>query len=384
MSWAQRSDKVIAQGCGTYSKHRSQFIEGVYPTHCIGGGSGYIYVEEEGKKKHLIDFMGACGANLRGTQNSHSLPHIIEVEVAELLVERIQCIDKLKFLKTGSEACSAARRIAMGYTSKSEGVSLGYHGWHIPFMAEENLGIGYMQQDHYNCKDLKHLIHTLTDEPYNHLWAYCIIEPVQLSIGVQAELEEIRKICTEKGIILIFDEIITGFRVPHYTISNWWGIQPDLICLGKGLANGYPLAVVGGKKEIMDTPDYFISSTFSGEVASLANAKKNIVEITEKRLKGFWELGKWFRSSFNKISPHLQLNGYATRAQLEGEYKDMFMQQMLRKGYFFGKAWFLNMSHTKLVLEKCLEDAAESLTAIQRGIVRLEGKPSQEVFKRNG
>jgi len=240
MTYKQRSDKVIAQGCGTYSKRADQFIEGVYPTHCIGGGGGYIYGSNE---VHYLDFVNALGSNLRGHQNNHSIPHTVEVEVAELIVHKIKCIDKLKFLKTGSEACSAAVRIARAFTGWEFGFGVGYHGWHNSFIEQENPGKGCVNEEYQKCADLEDLIdHLIGDETI----AYVIIEPVQLSIGVQAELQEIRRLCTKQGIVLIFDEIITGFRVPHYTISNWWGIQPDLICLGKALGNGFPLAVVGG------------------------------------------------------------------------------------------------------------------------------------------
>jgi len=400
----KRAEKVIAQGTGTYSKRWDQHIEGVYPSHCIGGGNAYLYGSDE---KHYLDFNNGCGSNLRGHKANYSIPHVVEVEVAEMIVKRVECIDKLKFLKTGSEACSAAVRIARAYQKIHGnedrrypgisinfgigGIGLGYHGWHNSFIHEERPGVGTIEEGYRKKGSLEEIIEDLINgdeenKQYREYVStdYVIIEPVMLSLNVQPQLEEIRRLCTEKGIVLIFDEIITGCRVPELTISNWWGIQPDLICLGKALGNGYPLALVGGKKEIMDTPDYFVSSTHSGESLSLHSAKENLEYLTKERLQNFWDLGKWFRAEFNKLSPTVQIDGYATRGELHGGHKDLFMQEMCKKGYFFGKAFFLNMSTSKKLLEETLRDASDTLQDIRRGMVKLEGKPSQEVFKRNG
>jgi len=228
---------------------------------------------------------------------------------------------------------------------------------------------------------LETLITALKNDYYNA----CIIEPVQLDINTRNLLRNLRQVCIEEGTILIFDEVITGWRVPKYTVSNWFDIQPDLICLGKAIGAGNPLAVVGGRADIMETPDYFVSSTFGGEVNSLISASALLERLTEERLDRFWDLGGWFIDSFNKIGKeaNVQIFGYNTRGELRGENSYLFMQEMIKKGYLFGKAFFLSLMHTRPMLEKCLADASETISDIIVGKVKFEGPKPKPIFKRN-
>ncbi|MEI8377694.1 MAG: aminotransferase class III-fold pyridoxal phosphate-dependent enzyme, partial [bacterium] len=106
---------------------------------------------------------------------------------------------------------------------------------------------------------------------------------------VKEKLLTIRKICDTYDIPLIFDEIITGCRVPNFTVANWYGIQPDLICMGKALAGGYPLSVLGGLKKIMSNRDVFVSYTFSGLPVALYRAIEVMHELDDVTLQDFWQ-----------------------------------------------------------------------------------------------
>jgi glutamate-1-semialdehyde aminotransferase len=204
-----------------------------------------------------------------------------------------------------------------------------------------------------------------------------------LDLNVKDKLKKLRNVCTNQKIVLIFDEIITGFRFPQYCVSNHFGITPDIICLGKAIAGGHPLSVVGGKKKYMNTPDYFISSTFAGETTSIREALLTLDLLSVDKLQELWDRGKWFRSEFNKISPKIQLNGYPTRSvwQAEETYKAIFWQEMLKRGYLFGKAFFLMFSHTEEILKKTLKDSKEVINNMDN--YKLEGDLPKEVFKRN-
>jgi glutamate-1-semialdehyde aminotransferase len=383
MTYKERAEKVLAQGTGTYSKRWDQLVDGVYDTHAIGGQDGVIWFPS-GKK---IDFVNGLGSNLLpGSMNNFSVPHVLEVEVAENIIDRIKCIDKLKFLKTGSAACVAAVRIARAYTGRERVLGIGYHGWHNIFISAEIPGKGCAYERYYKFNTLDDLLQYFDIDThfYNYPVAAIIIEPVMLELNVYDKLMRLRELCTKYRIVLIYDEIVTGFRVPQYCIANYFDIKPDLICLGKAMANGWPISVVGGRQSIMDTLDYFISTTFSGELASLEKAKEAITYITKERLEDLWLLGIDFQQSFNEISDKIQLYGLPTRMAWKGEevFKAIFWQEMWKRGYFLGKLFFLSFNHTQDILDTFLLVAKEVIKEIEAGKIKLEGSLPKEVFKR--
>lgn len=380
-SWNERAKESIAQGCLTYSKRADQFIEGVYPTHAIDGDGCRMLTPMP-----LVDYVCGLGSNLIDIQNNYSLPSIFEVELAERVKGLFPCIDRLKFLKTGSDACSAAIRIARAFTGGKWVLGSGYHGWHDAFISAEDPGCGTLKGDQYYEKaaSLDQVIEYLNDGRIIR-YAAVIIEPVQLDMNVRPQLEVIRRLCSEKGIVLIFDEVITGFRFLDYSVANHFGIQPDLICLGKALGNGYPISIVGGREDIMETPGYFISTTFAGEAHGLTQALDTLDFLTEEKIEALWERGERFQREFNELSPQLQLVGYGTRAELQGDdrLKSLFMQEMVKRGYFFGRAFFITHAHTKHILSQTLKEARSVMESIDRGEVQLEGQMPRPVFRRN-
>jgi len=381
-TWDERAEKVIAQGCLTYSKRSDQYVKGLYPTHVEGADPMGKLECTDGKSYY--DFVGGLGANLIQPHNSFTLPTVMEVILAEKIVERIKCIDKLRFLKTGSDACSAAVRIARAYTGKSFGIGSGYHGWHNSFIEQENPGVGCVDESYLKCKHLTEII-----DSCNVNVGYCIIEPVMLDMSDEhiQNLRKLREICTKYGIVLIHDEVILGYRTPQYCMSNYLDIQPDLICLGKAMANGHPLSVVGGKKEIMDTPDYFVSSTFAGDEMSLFNSILIHDFIDENPIEELWERGKWFQEEMNKALKKIdvRLVGIPTRATWAGNEtnKALFWQEMLKQGYLFGKAFFLMYMYTDAMLKTVIREAHNVCESIKNNNVKLEGDLPKEVFARN-
>jgi glutamate-1-semialdehyde aminotransferase len=348
----------------------------------------YLYTPEG---KRYLDFSGGLGSNLRRPNNNYTLPSTKEVVLAERLKEIFPFIDKLKFLKTGSEACQAAIRIARAHTKDNIVIGQGYHGWHNCFIASERPGAGCIYESYSKFPTLDMIIEYIKsnskekDPNRQCKIAAVIIEPVALNMHVREKLQLIRNLCTANKIVLIFDEIITGFRFPKYCVSNYFEIEPDLICFGKAMAGGYTLSVVGGKAKYMDTPDYFVSSTFAGEASALNEALSMLDFLSEEKLQELWDRGAWFQEQFNGISSNIELYGYPTRAVWEGEkgYKDAFWELMCERGYIVGKAHFLMFSHTKEILEKFLKDAREVIEFLDNNPYGLKGKPSQEVFKRN-
>jgi glutamate-1-semialdehyde 2,1-aminomutase len=386
--WQKRAESVIAQGALTYSKRSDQFVKGIFPTH-LKGGRGCHVTAADGKR--YVDFCGGLGSNLLGCDNNFSLPTIYEVELAEKIRARIPCCEKLRILKTGSEGCQAAVRIARAYTGKKLVLGVGYHGHHSVFISAEKPGAGTFYEEYIKYPSIMDLL--ATDK---RNIAAVIVEPVQLDINVRDELLKLREFCTRREIVLIFDEVITGFRVPMYCVANYLGVQPDIMVMGKAMASGWPLAVVGGKKEIMDTPGWFVSSTFAGEISSIKRALKVIKYVTPERIGVLWMWGRFFQEKFNAISPAIQLKGIPTKAVFVGDEltKNLFWQEMCKRGYLFFKAWHITFAHIKrtfwqwlfcreTTIDRTLRVCREVIKEIEAGNVKLEGELCKEVFVRH-
>jgi glutamate-1-semialdehyde 2,1-aminomutase len=385
----QRAELAIAHGALTNSKRPQCFIKGVYPTHLQHGAGCKLF---DGKNSYF-DFICGLGTNLLGyahgevTDSMHSamvggaslsLSSQLEVSAAERVKELFPFIDRLRFLKTGSDACSASVKIARAFTGKKHVYSEGYHGHNDEFVGLSPPHLGVIPS-HY-MHPLPANFHDMASDT-----AAVIVEPVmtEMTDARRAWLNQLRDFCSSHNIVLIFDEVITGFRVPGMSIATHWGIKPDLICLGKAIANGMPLSVVGGRLDIMECGEYFISSTYAGERVSLAAALKvmNLLD-TKYRIQELWDAGAKFQKRFNALEPtKLQINGYPTRGVFVGDklVKDLFWQESIKAGMLFGSSFFFNFPHIAIsdfVLSAC-EDI---FRRIRMGAVQLEGEPSASPF----
>lgn len=390
--WIERSKNVFAQGFpGTNSKRWTQFIQNIYPSHTHGHGIGPYLYDFCGTK--YLDFMAGLGAISLGYNNSkvveavkrqvdkgciHSLPTTLAVEVAEMISAIIPSAEKVRFLKNGDDAARAAIRISRTYNDRSIILCDGYHGHSDIFssLSEPALGI----KDSFQIFPLK-------ENPNLGNVSAVIVEALKLDMSDEYRiwLTNLRQECKKTGTLFILDEIVTGFRVPEFTIANLWHLEPDIILLGKGIANGWPLSVVAGKKEIMDCGNYFISTTFSEDACSLAACKATLQEIQIKNLKDLLYYGKRLQDRLNQLHPDIKWEGWGTRAMLNvtNETTALFMQEMCKAGFLFGKAHFFNFSHLEANIENIVMNMAEAVVdRIKQGQVQLEGKMPEETFKR--
>lgn len=375
-----RQEAAIAHGALTNSKRTSCFVKGMYPTHFSKQQGCYSW---DSKGNKYIDFVSGLGSNILGFCHEEvnrsitdqlrngitfSLATEIEIKAAEKVKELFPWVDRVRFLKTGSEACNAAIRIARTKTGTIPIYSDGYHGWGDEFtsLTPPNFGVP------------PNLNITKATYPPAGTSAL-IVEPVLTDSSQKRmiELSDMRKRCDETGTLLIFDEIITGFRYPKYGVSNGVLNPPDLICLGKAMGNGMPISCVAGKKEIMECDEYFVSSTFAGETLSLAAAYKTMSLLqTKYDLNNLWDKGAQFLFQFNQIwSEGLIIEGYPTRGVFKGDLlaKALFWQEAIKGGLFFGPSFFFNFSHID-VMDSVLSSCASILGRIRTGSVTLEGE----------
>lgn len=388
-TWQNRSELAIAGGALTNSKRPQCFVQGVYPTH-LARGQGCMVWDTDGKK--YVDFVCGLGANLLGYGNTEiahavsarlkdgislSLGTPLEVEAAEQIKALFPFVDRIRFLKTGSDACTAAIRIARTYRNKGKVFSEGYHGWHDEFVSLTPPALGvYGEFPTEKLTDIQDI---------DYETAAVIVEPIQTNDGPERVtwLRALRERCTQVGAVLIFDEVITGLRFPGHSVARRLGIIPDLICLGKAIGGGLPLSVVGGRREIMECGEYFVSSTFAGDTAALAASLKTFQLVTTKYdIQHLWEKGEAFQRSFNAIHPEgIRIQGYGTRGAFVGDEmtKALFWQEACRAGLLFGPSVFFCFPHMD-VLDPVLNACRDILTRIQTGSVKLIGELPKSPF----
>jgi glutamate-1-semialdehyde 2,1-aminomutase len=347
-----RAQDCIAQGALTNSKNPNSHVLGVYPTHATRGNGAYLY---DTMGNRYVDYICGLGVNLLGynfppvvdavkgaAQHgfSHSLPTVYEVLAAEALKEVFVFVDKWKFLKSGSEACSAAIRMARAYSGRDLVLSNHYHGWSDDFVSLTEPARGVPKRSFIRKLD--------SDNDLSNV-AAVIIEPVTDEWNDERirYLHDLREKCTKAGALLIFDEVVTALRFKNNSVAAAAGVIPDLIVIGKTIAQGMPLAAVGGKRAVMDG-DYFVSTTYAGEICSL-NACIATLNTLQKnpfyRLERLWEAGERFITKFNKIAaPYVQLKAYPTRGVFTGEplNKALLFQEACKAGILLCNSWFYN------------------------------------------
>lgn len=382
-SWLNRSSAVIAQGALTNSKRPEAYVKGVFPTHLTRGEGCYVY-DYVGNR--YLDFVSGLGCNILGYGHpkiteavtavlsrgpSLSLPSTLEVEVAEKLCW-ITEFDRVKFVKSGTEACMAAVRIAKAYEDGSV-FSDGYHGHSDAFVSLMEPGLGKYQT-------LKS--YELSGNALPHCKIF-IVEPLKLDLE-KDKIKTAEWMSRKKT--MIFDEIVTGFRVPQNFIYKEWEMRPDILCLGKALANGYPLAAVLMDKKYAEN-DYFVSGTYYGEMVSLAACKATLEELEKKKISELFYYGNRLMDGINNIVKDIgvELRGYGTRGMWDNEQREtaLVMQELCKSGVLIGRAHFFNYAHLEAGIEEWfLNILTDVVTKIKRGGVTLEGDAPRNSFRR--
>lgn len=337
----------------------------------------------------------------------YSLSSRLELELAELLCNIIPSAEKVKFLKTGSEAVSGAVRIARAYTGREMLAVCGYHGWHdwTIVRTTRNAGVpaslnGLVHEFKYN--DLDSLCAIFSAHPKKV--AAVVLEPVGIYSPRNDFLEKVAAVTMENGAVLIFDEIITGFRLALGGAQEYFSVTPDISTFGKAMANGYPIAALVGKKAIMDEVEdrIFISSTYGGDLLSITAALKTIRILRERGVNDYiLLLGKRLKEKLNEA---IRINGIDATCEgmphktflifkdLEGIpgklIETIFRQGCFARGAFLGYGHFVSYSHTTDDIDQSAAIASEVLSDIRDALYRgnlpslLRGQIATDVFKR--
>ncbi|KEQ26302.1 glutamate-1-semialdehyde 2,1-aminomutase [Paenibacillus tyrfis] len=368
----KKAARLIPAGCHTYSKGADQFPQ--LAPGFIQSGSG-AWVKDVDHNTFLDWGMGLRSVSLgydysRVTRkvmehvcrgSNFTRPSPIEVEVAELLTDIIPSADMVKFAKNGSDVTTAAIRLSRAYTGRKR---IAYCKEH-PFFSFDDWFIGTTPCDngipdqlselsvpfHYNdIASLERIFQQYPDDI-----AAVIMEPVTGERPAANFLQRVRQLTQKHGAVLVFDEMITGFRFGLPGAQTAFGVEPDLSTFGKAIGNGFSCAVLAGKREIMElggldhphTRTFLLSATNAAETHSLAAVQETVLEFREKDIIGHIErTGKKLMDGWRQVTAlhgigrYLQIGGYPNSPVIvckdEQEspslaFRTIFLQEMIRE-----------------------------------------------------
>ena len=413
-----RAELTIPLGSQTFSKSRTQYPVGISPLF-IKKAKGCHVWDLDGNK--YIDLVSALASVTLGYGDSRvntavrkqlkrgvsfSLPGTLEAEVAEMICHLVPSAEMVRFGKNATDVTTAAVRLARAYTGKDRVVVCGYHGWQDWFIGStsRNKGVPKATSDLtevFKYNDLESLRKILSEK--NDV-ACVVMEPMNSSFPNPGFLEGVRELTKNHGVVLVFDETITGFRFSEGGAQELFNVIPDISTFGKGIANGFPLSVISGKREIMmEMEEIFFSGTFGGELLSLAAAKSVLeLHINREVISQLEQIGLDLRNRVNSAVSQtdtqelLSLSGHPTWIflnwrEIDGYSADLlktyFMQEMFQKGILILGTHNVNLAHTQRNLEKIEESYLSVLSSISNGIKqgdlqsKLRVAPLRPLFK---
>jgi len=371
----KRAIKVIPGGTHTISKMYARFVMGIAPAY-IKSAHGYNIIDEDDNS--YIDWSASLGAKIIGYNDCcnfkndclYSLPNKKEIELCELLCEIIPCAEMVRLFKNGSDACTAAVRLSRYITGRNKVICCGYHGWHdwyastLPFPKNggtENENV--VKIDYGNLGQLDY-------ELYGNDAACFILEPMSRLCPEKADREyllEVKRLCRKYGVLLIFDEMIMGFRYALGGGGELYNVIPDLACFGKAMSNGYPISALVGRKELMkEIIKLQISGTYFTENHSIEVALTTIKYLINNNIvEKINNMGQQFFNDIDilitkhKMRDIVYIKGFGAwnsfvwnnENYLEQCY---FLQEIMKNGIFYNRDHFVMACHDEYAIKKTL------------------------------
>ena len=414
-----RAELSTPLGSQTFSKSKTQYPVGISPLYATKSKGSYIWDVDGNRFIDLVNSLAAVtfGYGDKSIEKSIikqlklgvslSLPAKLESEVAELITQIVPCAEMVRFSKNGSDATSAAIRLARAFTGQDHVLVCGYHGWQDWFIGStsRNKGVPEVVSDlthTFNYNDLDSLKTKL--DILNNKVAAVIIEPMSNTYPNAGFLQGVKELTHKAGAILIFDEVITGFRFSKGGAQELFGVTPDLATFGKGIANGFPLSAVVGRKDIMlEMERVFVSGTFGGELLSLAAAKNVLERHCKYDICG--KLNTNGQSLFELTNSAIQDSGLSDIVSLSGhpswkfinwkstdkytieELKTYFMQEIFQEGILVLGTHNISLSHTDKIVQEIADSYFKVFNKINTAISteslmqQLRVKPVTPLFR---
>jgi glutamate-1-semialdehyde 2,1-aminomutase len=414
-----RAERTIPLGSQTFSKSRTQYPVGISPLYATKAKGAEIW-DLDGNK--YIDLVSALASVTLGYGDkkvekavakqlklgvSMSLPGVLEGEVAELIVEMVPSAEMVRFGKNGTDATSAAIRLARAYTGRDHIVVCGYHGWQDWYIGSTTRNKGVPKSvsaltHKFDFNNIESLTSILNE--FDGKVAAVILEPMNVVYPDPGFLESVQEVTRKAGALLIFDETITGFRFAKGGAQELFGVTPDISTFGKGMANGFPLSAVVGRRDVMlEMEEIFFSGTFGGELLSLAAAKSVLLRqmdggICEKLASSGQNLADKTVVAINQnnLENVVTLSGHPTwkflsfqateRYTLE-ELRTFFMQQAFQNGLLVLSTHNVTTAFDSIIIERAASAYGKIFaslgSAIKNDSLRqeLEVEPLKPLFR---
>jgi len=418
----EKAIQIIPGGSQTGSKRPSEFVPGAYPIYVQRGKGSHVWDIDNNE---YIDYILALGPITLGYCYPaiddairiqlekgiiFGLLHPVEVEAAEVIKSVVPSAEMVRFFKTGAEAISAAVRVARAFTGREKVATHGYHGWHDTWacMSPSPAGDGipavfrnYVYPFKYNDFDSPDSLTSLLE---HHPGEFACIVMEAISYWDQPKegyLRKVKEITEEHGALLIFDEIVTGFRLALGGAQELFQITPDISVIGKGVAAGMPLSVVVGKKEYMEKmKDLLVSITHGGETLSLAASIAAIKEYKEKKVQAYlWKQGQRFMDAMNKLASEIGIpmewGGYPPISMYRFKVDDpglaenlmlLWLQENARRGILYRKGGpaYISFSHSDEDINVTIEVGEEVMRIINDALHRGDVKSRINITEPSG
>ena len=374
-----------AKGCKVWDLDNNEYID----MSIMGIGTnllGYGHEEVDDAVKRTVH---------AGNMSTLNCPE--EVDLAEKLIEMHPWADMVRFARSGGEANAIAIRIARAASGRDKVAICGYHGWHDWYLSA-NIGDDKSLDGHLLPglgpngvpRNLKGTVFPFTYNRFDELEDLVNahdIGVIKMEVMRNTEpkdnfLQKVRRLATERGIVLVFDECSSGFRETFGGIHKKYDVDPDMAMFGKALGNGYAITAVIGRREVMEAAQStFISSTFWTERIGPTAALKTLeVMKREKSWEVVTKIGLDIRERWQKLADHYELKishwglaamtGFTIKSNNVLEYKTLITQEMLSKGYLAGNTVYVCTAHTSEIIEgyfECLSKVFELINKCENG-----------------
>jgi glutamate-1-semialdehyde aminotransferase len=411
--------KGIVPACTqTLAKGPGQYVKGVAPKFLHTGKGSHVW-DADGNEfidlnmgigpvslGYCFDAVDKAIIEQLGNGITFSMMHPLEAEVAELISHVVPNAEMVRYSKTGCDVTTAAVRLARAYTGREKVLCCGYHGWHDWYISvtDRNAGIPRSAVDltyTFEYNDIESVSESIDSNT-----ACVILEPVVFEEPRNNFLQKLREVCDKNGTLLIFDEMWTGFRLHLGGAQEYYGVDADLSCFSKAIANGMPLSVLTGRKDIMKLleKDVFFFTTFGGEALSLAAAKATINTIKEKDVTSWLSLkGERLKSGYNNIVKELGIDyskcigpnarSMVTFDKAAGdplEMKSLVQQELIKRGIIWSGFHNVCYSHSDNDIDHILGSYREALLILNDAVednnvkTQLRGEVLEPVFRKTG
>jgi glutamate-1-semialdehyde aminotransferase len=415
----RRAGGLIPGASQTLSKGPTQWVQGVAPAYVERADGAYVW-DVDGNR--YLDFPMALGPILLGHRHPaveraivkqlrsgivFSLPHPIEIEVAERIAALVPGAERVRFAKSGSDATSAAVRLARATTGRERVIVTGYHGWHDWYIGSTTRHMGVPEAvrslvEPVAFGDLTALADALDRHPREVACVVC--EPVGIVEPTPELLREIIDLSHRHSALVVFDEVISGFRLAPGGAQEHFDVRADLVCFGKALGNGMPISALAGPAAIMDgLQDVFFSGTHGGETLSLAAARATLdVLAGEPVHEHLWRLGRRLQEG---VLGAVERHGLGEWVDCSGAApwtivsvrepdpdamtlaaKSLIQQEMIKRGILFNGSNFISYAHTPADIDLAIEAYDSSFELLASALPddlesRLQGPPVTPAFR---